>query len=145
MSRKPETEAINRVNRHIRKEVHIEKTNNPFRSGTADCWYSGDQGDLWIEYKYLMRTPSTKIIIPELTYRQHQWLYERWREGRNVAVVVMCPDGGVVLRAGEWMQPLTAQEFRDRIESAESIALWIKSQTGVRVCASPTLFTLLQK
>ena len=133
MSQKPETKFINKVDRHI-PEVYAEKTNNPFRGGIADKWYSGDRGDLWVEYKYLPRIPMTKRILPDLSPRQQLWLAERHTEGRNVAVVVGCPQGGVIYRNLEWMSPLSAAEFRLRLQDCRDIALWIKDQVGSRVC-----------
>lgn len=60
---------------------------------------------------------------------QELWLNERYVEGRTVAVVVGCPDGGVILRDQEWMWEYTAQMFRDRLVPRKDIAQWIVQTT----------------
>jgi hypothetical protein len=44
--------------------IHYEKMNNPYRGGTADSWYSGLAGDLWVEFKYLPRVPKRGVVDP---------------------------------------------------------------------------------
>lgn len=129
-SSKPENVYIANINRRLGK-THKEKTNNPFRAGTADVWYSGVKGDLWIEFKYLPTLPKrSKEILPELTPRQVQWLNQRLAEGRNVAVIVGTPDGGVIYTNKEWIRPLTAEEFKARIVPNQSVSDWIHGQVG---------------
>lgn len=129
MSAKPETTFIKGVHRHI-PTVYAEKTNNPFRSGTADVWYSGILGDLWIEYKFLPRIPKSTSILPGLTPRQRKWLNSRFDEGRNVAVVLGTPDGGVIYRDKTWSNPMSQEELLKLLLSKEDIARWIYSEVG---------------
>lgn len=97
MSSKPETTFIQSIHRHLPKEVYREKMANPYRGGTPDVWYSGYKNDLWVEYKFIpklaVRVPN-KIEVSEL---QRLWLEARQSEGRNVAVIVGHPGGGMVL------------------------------------------------
>lgn len=58
MSKKPETTFIASVHKHLPKELHREKMNNPYSSGTPDVYYSGMKADLWIEYKFIPRIPA---------------------------------------------------------------------------------------
>jgi hypothetical protein len=138
MANKPETTYIKGVHKHL--QSYYEKTNNPFRSGTADVWYSGHLGDLWVEYKYIERIPKNNEILPEVTLRQAQWLGNRFEEGRNVAVVLGSPEGGVVYLGTTWLDPITPAEFRQRMISQSAIAQWIYGQVGDRVCLSLEAF-----
>ena len=136
-STKPENRFIKGVHNHLPK-TYAEKMNNPWRSGTADVWYSGKAGDLWVEYKFIERVPRSKEIRPDLTPRQVRWLNNRFDEGRNVAVVLGTPKGGVIYRNKEWMNPLDHETLTGLIVSREEIARWIFSQAGASTCHSPT-------
>lgn len=137
MSTKPENRFIAAVHRRI-PQVYAEKMSNPWRSGTPDVWYSGDQGDLWIEYKFIERIPRSEKILPDLTPLQSRWLNNRFDEGRNVAVVLGTPTGGVIYRNKEWLTPMGHEALAGRLESKEEVARWILSQVGVKKCQSLT-------
>jgi len=132
MSVKPETRYIAKVHRSL-VDVYHEKMNNPYRSGTADVWYSGDKGDLWIEYKYIPEIPkrSDTLIVPDLSDRQKRWLGNRLDEGRNVAVVLGTPIGGMIYRDRAWLKPLRAEDLRKQVLVAPVLADWIRGQTGI--------------
>lgn len=134
---KPENRFIESVHRHLPK-TYAEKMNNPWRAGTADVWYSGDRGDLWIEYKFIERIPRSAEILPDLTPRQKRWLNNRFDEGRNVAVVLGTPTGGVIYRNKEWMRPLDHVTLAGLIVPRDEIARWIFSQVGASKCQSLT-------
>ena len=53
MAAGPETRFIASVHRHLPVDLHHEKMHNAYRGGTADCWYSGQKDDLWVEYKFI--------------------------------------------------------------------------------------------
>jgi hypothetical protein len=133
VSTKPENTFIRSIHKKIPR-VYAEKMNNPWRAGTADVWYSGSRGDLWVEYKYIERIPRSKNILPDLTPRQKLWLNSRVDEGRNVAVVLGTPTGGVIYRNKEWMSPLTDTELARRIVSKDDISRWILDQVGDGAC-----------
>ena len=109
--------------------LHYEKMNNPYSSGTADGWYSGQQ-DIWIEYKFLPRVPQRGTVKPMelLSALQADWLRERHKEGRNVAVILGCPTGGVVFKNLQWDQEVPAQKFTSMILSRPALAEWIMSE-----------------
>lgn len=134
---KPENRFIGSVHRHLPR-TYAEKMNNPWRAGTADVWYSGERGDLWIEYKFIERIPRSAEILPDLTPRQKRWLNNRFDEGRNVAVVLGTPTGGVIYRNKEWMRPLDHVTFAGLIVPRDEIARWIYSQVGASRCQSLT-------
>lgn len=134
---KPENRFIGSVHRRLPR-TYAEKMNNPWRAGTADVWYSGDRGDLWIEYKFIERIPRSAEILPDLTPRQKRWLNNRFDEGRNVAVVLGTPTGGVIYRNKEWMRPLDHVTLAGLIVPRDEIARWIFSQVGASKCRSLT-------
>lgn len=135
MSTKPETRFIAGVHKHL-CDTHVEKMNNPWRAGTADVWYSGVLGDLWIEYKFIERLPRSNSILPDLTPRQQRWLNNRFDEGRNVAVVLGTPTGGVIYRNKEWMKPLDHLSLSKLVVAKVDIARWIYTQVGAGKCQS---------
>lgn len=111
--------------------IHYEKMNNAFRGGTWDGWYSGPGGDLWIEYKFLPRIPQRASVKPFelLSPLQLDWGKERHSEGRNVAVIIGCPTGGVLLRDRAWEQELLPQQFESLLQSRPDLAAWVLEQT----------------
>jgi hypothetical protein len=125
MNSGPETRFIASIHRRLPKELHWEKMANPYRGGTADCWYSG-KNDLWIEWKYieLPKRESTILKLP-LSALQDDWLRNRWNEGRNVWVIVGCKEGGVRFAEGDWHIPMTAGVFKHCMETKDRIAMRI--------------------
>lgn len=129
MSSKPETTFTHSIHRHLPKEVYREKMANPYRGGTPDVWYSGNKRDLWVEYKFI---PKLAVRVPnkiELSELQRLWLEARQVEGRNVAVIVGCPDGGVVLRS-PFPREITTPDFQASLLSRKQLAAWIGSQVN---------------
>ena len=137
MSTKPETWFYTNVHTHLARNVYRLKNNNPYVGGIPDCYYSGNRADLWVEYKFLPRTPlraSVWLVDPEkkeplLSKLQQNWLNDRYAEGRTVAVVVGCPDGGIILRDQEWEREIPPDAFRDRLLPRKAIAQWITDTT----------------
>lgn len=138
MSRKPETIFIAGIHRfHIAGESpYHEKMNNPYSSGTADVWYSGDVSDLWVEYKYLAKIPKRAKITPDLSALQKGWLYRRHKEGRSIAVIIGTPEGGVIFTDLSWMEAIDPDTFRSLLLSRKEIAAWLTQQVGVSPCIS---------
>lgn len=129
MSSKPETKFIGRVHKHVPKAVYHMKNHNPYMGGVADCYYSARGGsDMWIEYKYMTKIPQRVDVSSGVTSLQFDWLKDRHEDGRNVAIVVGCPTGGVVFRIDE-PQSITPAEFCERLLTDKEIAAWIVAQT----------------
>ena len=91
----PENRFIQRVHKHLPRNIYREKMHNPYRGGTPDVWYSGTGGDLWVEYKWAEK--FGKLVVPALSPLQLDWLTKRKAEGRNVLVVVGSKAGAVSL------------------------------------------------
>ncbi len=127
MSMQPENKFRASVHRlMVPKSPHHEKMHNDYRGGTADDWYSGKLDDVWIEYKWVAKLPKRVALKPKLEPLQEVWLRDRYVEGRNVYVIVGCPDGGVLFRSPkEWILGLTDYEIMTRGD----IALWISKFT----------------
>jgi len=132
---KPENRFIASINKLLPR-TYAEKMNNPWRAGTADVWYSGTRGDLWVEYKYIERIPRSAEILPDITPRQRRWLNNRFDDGRNVAVVLGLPTGGVIYRSKEWLTPLDHEALAKLVVPKDEIARWIFSEVGASRCQS---------
>lgn len=130
MAVKPESAYIAGVNKLLPRSTHREKMHNMFRGGTADVWYSGPMNDLWVEYKYLAPVPKKEFSLvlgknPMLSHLQQQWLNARCDEHRNIAVVVGTPLGALILKNKRWMEPLSFNDFKSKLQVAE----WIVEET----------------
>lgn len=131
---KPETAFRLKIEKRLpaKTRPHREKMANPYRGGTADSWYSGDLGDLWVEYKFLLSVPQRGIVDAKrvgLTGLQLDWLKGRHEEGRNVCVIVGTPVGGVIMRNLEWESEMTVDSFRGKLITIPDLAKWIAQQT----------------
>ncbi len=102
---------------------------NPYVSGPWDCWYSGLKKDLWIEYKWYPTADIIKPHLPELSGHQRDWGNARLDEGRNLAVIVGTPKGGVLYTHGEWNHPTPPKIFREKLTTRKDLALWIEGIT----------------
>lgn len=131
MSQKPETKYIARVHRELPPDVYWMKNNNDYTGGIPDVWYSS-KTDLWAEYKFVARRPVRAAINPLklLSPLQADWLKGRYNEGRKVAVIIGCPEGGLVLTDLKWEMPLSAQAFTERLISNKEVANWILEATS---------------
>ena len=131
MSSKPETTFTAAVHRHLPLTVYREKMHNMYRGGTADVWYDGPKGDLWVEYKFIVlpKRPETEIDTRRLfSELQIQWLRNRYTNGRNVASIIGCKQGGITLSACAWEQPMETRMFLECMQDRSSIANWIAAQ-----------------
>ena len=85
--------------------------------------------DCWIEFKYMPHIPRSTGIQPDLSAKQRQWINKRHDEGRNVAVILGCPDGGVIYTNREWDEPLDTPSFVERMLPRRQLAAWIEGVT----------------
>jgi hypothetical protein len=111
---------ISKVHKKLPKSTYRVKFSDKFAGGIPDCWYSGSDGDVWVEYKY-QETPGHK---PNLSDLQKAWLIDRTAEGRNVACVVGTPKGVIIYEGTSWLNYKTyiLTPFAEYI-------IWIQSKT----------------
>lgn len=133
MAQKPEARFVSSIHRLLPKDLHHEGMSNPYRGGTADDWYDGPAGDLWVEYKYSETIPKlldlrTQTTSPKLSKLQQRWLEARHVNGRNVAVIVGFKEGGVIMRNSEWLEEWTREDLQARLKTRKEIAQWIMEQ-----------------
>lgn len=138
MSSKPETTFITSIHKKLPEPPpYHEKNNNPFNSGTPDVFYSGNEGDLWVEYKFMKELPKrpTTLVVPDLSPGQKRWLGNRLDEGRNVAVIMgVGPKHGILYRNREWLVPISTSELQAKLVLRQDLADWIKATVGENRC-----------
>lgn len=119
----PENTFIASIRKHLPKDLYVLKNNNQFHAGVPDLWISGKSADLWIEAKYIIlpKRPDTLIKI-DLSELQKNWLRSRFDEGRNVAVIVGSPKGGVYLEGVSWDYTHTAESFLSLLKTRQELA-----------------------
>lgn len=144
MALKPESKFIQKINKLV--TGYKVKLNVQFNNGIPDCYYSGDKGEAWIEYKWVPKLPvraGTEVHI-DLSPGQLLWLHGRCKEGRNIAVIVGSPEGCVVLTDCRWEKPVSAEQFRNLMVSPADASVWINRHVGI--ANDPTeLFNPVQK
>lgn len=142
MARKPENTFISSVHNHLDPRVYREKMANPYRGGTPDVWYSGDKTDLWVEFKFVILPKRADTVIDvDLSPLQWEWITRRFREGRNVAVIIGCREGAFVWNADPKdlrQLTLTRTTFLTGLLSRAKCAEWIASRTLKDSCQSST-------
>ena len=130
----PENTFIASVHRYLPDAVYRMKNHNQYNGGIPDVWYSGSKTDLWIEYKFITLPKKDDTLIdltsaknPILSHLQQQWLAERHKEGRNVAVIVGSKLGGVWMPNLDWSVTLSTYSFRTNTITRNAIAKIITS------------------
>lgn len=131
MTAKRENTYIAGVHKHLPMEVYAEKTSNPYRGGTPDCYYEGDKRIAWAEYKFIeVPKRADTLIKPELSPLQLRWLRRCQANGHEALVIVGSAVGGVVLRtAGIWQHGIAAGEFMELRLDRKQIARYLYELT----------------
>lgn len=117
---------IRAVHRHLPGTVYALKLNLNFNRGVADCWYSGDLSDLWVEFKWLKTTPKRRFT-PSLSELQLHWLRKRHEEGRAVLVAQGTPAGGTLIEIPELGSSIEVTEWKSHKEMAAMIRARVSS------------------
>ncbi len=126
---------IRAVHKQIKKrskDCYAWKIRDSGQGGVADCWYDGIK-DLWIEYKWTNRIPKNNTVIPTLSKQQIYWLSNRRKNGRNVYVVIGCPDGVCIIHSSEWATGVT--NFTARLITKTQLAELIIAFTADKINA----------
>lgn len=115
------------IHKKLSPNVYAWKVSASYANGIPDAWYSGDKGDLWIEYKYI-KTPA-KMLHPQklLSELQRSWLNKRHKEGRRVAVVLGTPSGSCILTNMEWNESISRTNCT---LTKPEIAQWIEKRVS---------------
>jgi|LWDU01.1.fsa_nt_gi hypothetical protein len=92
---------IQSVHLKLDKSIYRWKISDRYSSGVADAYYSSPLGDLWIEYKFYPKGLPNRIK-PKLSKLQLRWLYNRYKEGRDVYVIVGSPDACIIYEHLSW-------------------------------------------
>lgn len=74
---------INKVHKKLPPSIYKWKINDAYHGGVPDCFYSGNSGLCFVEYKYKKELPKrdgTSINF-NLTPQQCAWLNDRKDEG----------------------------------------------------------------
>ena len=114
---------IKKVHGKLDRQIYKCKFADRFTSGLPDCWYSGTNSDIWVEYKY-SEYPLRK---PALTKHQMRWLKERHEQGRNVAVTVGSPDKSIVIvyKGINWLTP-----FKSLVLTFTEYIHWLEGEVA---------------
>lgn len=85
---------IRSIHRKLPSDLEVWKINDNYKGGVADAYYSGDEGDLWVEYKFvkLPKRGNSKVDFG-LSALQIDWLTKQASRGRQVAVVIGSDEG----------------------------------------------------
>jgi len=127
MASKPETRLIKRIEDFLPKRVYSEKMANPYRGGTPDMYYEGDEDAIWIEYKFTPTIPIRQHTL-KLSDLQQKWLLRCEGNGRSCAVVLgwKTPanrfEGALILKPSMWVEPIPGTFFEERRQSPEKLA-----------------------
>lgn len=133
MARQPENTFIASVHRLLPMGVYRQKNHNPYNSGIPDCWYSGAERDLWVEYKFVELPKRDDTLVPiNLSELQKHWIRCRHAEGRHVGVIVGCKDGGVWFPGVSWEAPISKEVFWSQISNRQALAEIIYMRTMLK-------------
>jgi hypothetical protein len=117
------TAAINQaVRRH--PPAYAWKISDRFTAGIPDAYYSGNNGDLWVEYKWLGK-PTKALPKPALSELQKDWLLNQHRNGRNVAVIVGTPERSVIYPKDTWHKDPDSSII---VQNKKDVVQWIIHQ-----------------
>jgi hypothetical protein len=115
------------VNKKLPSEIYAWKVSDAFTGGVPDCWYSSGEGrDMWIEWKYYPKLPKVINLVknktPKMSKLQQDWCNDRYDEGRDVAVMIGCPQGVVILQHKAWMHDVLNPQIWTKQQAADWIA-----------------------
>ena len=74
---------INKIHKKLPPTIYKWKINDAYHGGVPDCFYSGNAGLCFVEYKYKKELPKRDgtAICFNLTPQQCAWLKDRKNEG----------------------------------------------------------------
>ena len=123
---------IRSIHRKLPPSIYRWKINDNFEGGVADAYYSGNKGDLWVEYKYIKALPkrSATTIKTSLSQQQKLWLSRRSEEGRRVAVIIGSPMPYIIMSSpSDWNEQMTQADFIRRAFDKDRLVSYIIETT----------------
>jgi len=114
--------------RSLKKDgVYCLKIQTMLNNGIPDLWCSAKR-DIWLEIKYRKDVPAREstYFFPGLSSLQAQWLDNRYKEGRNVAVILGSPIGCYIYIKREWTEGITRNNL---VLTKSQVVAWIENQT----------------
>ncbi len=131
MSKQPENAFISAVHRYLPVGLYRMKNHNAYNGGIPDVWYSGPKADLWVEYKFItLPSKSDTLIKINLSELQKEWLRSRYKEGRQVGVIVGCKEGGVFFDGYSWDYEYSTDDFKKLMVTRSTLAEEIMRLVG---------------
>lgn len=134
MARKPEAVFVGSVHKHLDKAVYRVGMANPYTGGIPDQYYEGSRSELWVEYKFYPKLPPILDLLnrkarTKLSGLQETWLKRAYGNGRNVAVILGTPDGGIIFHNLSWQIEYERDACVIATRSRKDIAEWIYNET----------------
>ena len=109
MARTPEGKFTDAINRRLPKVIHHESCTSPFRRGTPDQYYEGEEGTCRVEYKFIkqQKLPArielgNVIKKYALSKEQNDWLTRAFYNNVKVAVVLGTKLEVFMLTSPQW-------------------------------------------
>jgi hypothetical protein len=97
------------------------------QNGVPDCYFSGSAGDLWVEVKYVKAPKrNTTLFGANLSDLQLKWLNDRYKEGRNVGVILGTNIGSCIMVNGWWNKLINREMLTN---TKQDLVEWIIKQT----------------
>ncbi len=119
---------VKSIHRKIPAVVHKWKIHDTYAGGVPDAFYSGPNGVLFIEYKYIKNLPkrNTTTLKHTLSKLQIQWL-NRVSEGAKVAVVIGVEDTAIIITSA-FGEEITKQQYLEKCVDRHAVSKWIYSE-----------------
>jgi len=119
---------VKSIHNKLSSEVHKWKIHDTYAGGVPDAFYSGPNGVLFIEYKYIKNLPkrNTTTLKHTLSKLQIQWL-NRVSEGAKVAVVIGVEDTAIIITSA-FGEEITKQQYLEKCVDRHAVSKWIYSE-----------------
>ncbi len=85
-----EAEFIRKIRKKLPPEVFSWKTHTSMQGGVPDCYYEGEKGTVWVEYKFVAR-PVIRQRKSGVTPLQLAWLSRLYQNGCPAWLVMGTP------------------------------------------------------
>ena len=124
------------INQAVRQHppAYAWKIHDNYAGGVPDAYYSGNKADLWVEYKWVQAFPKRAPVNPKLSELQRDWLRRHHAHGRNVAVIIASPEGGVIYPGISWDTPQPIDQHT--LYKPKGVAEWLVAQVNLETKSS---------